>query len=75
MLLATILPGLGLGLLKGMFLAELLKKPNKGKGYGHHDSYGYDHHKRQSLASPAYQDIQYPQYPASQEYQPYQYAY
>ena len=44
MLVSTLLPGLGLGLLKGMFIAEILQKSNKkNKGYGHHHDEGHDH--------------------------------
>ena len=67
MLLSTLLPGVGLGLLKGMFLAELLKKPSKGKGYGHG---GYGHHKRQLLVSPPQYHYDYSPSSLYQEYQP-----
>ena len=62
--LGTLLPGIGLGLLKGIFLgnythsvlfkvyiffsAELFKSPPKSgktKGYGHQQTYGYQHHR------------------------------
>ena len=48
MMLSTLLPGIGLGLLKGMLLAEIISKPSKGKGYGDHGGYGhggYGHHE------------------------------
>ena len=52
MLFSALLPGIGLGLLKGMLLAEILSKPKgKGKGYGHgghHEpEYGYGYSQRQ----------------------------
>ena len=43
MMMSALLPGLGLGLLKGLFLAELLTANKKArKGYG-----GYGHHYQQ----------------------------
>ena len=66
MLVSTLLPGLGLGLLKGMFIAEILQKSNKkNKGYGHHHNEGYDHkqQKRREFYPPPqfqhYRDDQY----------------
>ena len=50
-LLSTLLPGLGLGMLKGLFLAELLRPKKKGK------SYGYSEHHRQRLGQ------ELPEYP------------
>ena len=49
-LVSTLLPGLGLGLLKGMFLAEILKPSKKSKGYGHggYGDYG-GHQQRHGL--------------------------
>merc|ERR1712123_8508 len=43
MTMSFLLPGIGLGLLKGLFLAELLKQrsPKSQKGYGHHQPYGH----------------------------------
>ena len=56
-LFSTLLPGLGLGLLKGLFLAELLKPRKKGKSHGYG---GYDHYKqRMGLDFPP----EYPRYP------------
>ena len=58
MLLSTVLPGLGLGLLKGMFIAEILQKSNKkSKGYGHHHDDSYDHkqQKRREFYPPQFQ--------------------
>ena len=64
MLLSTVLPGLGLGLLKGMFIAEILQKSNKkSKGYGHHHDDGYDHKqqkRREFYPSQQYRDDNYP---------------
>ena len=55
-LFSTLLPGLGLGLLKGLFLAELLKPQKKGKGYG----YEGPHHYKQRMGLDY---TQYPRYP------------
>ena len=64
MLLSTVLPGLGLGLLKGMFIAEILQKSNKkSKGYDHHHDDGYDHKqqkRREFYPSQRYRDDDYP---------------
>ena len=64
MLLSTVLPGLGLGLLKGMFIAEILQKSNKkSKGYDHHHDDGYDHKqqkRREFYPSQQYRDDNYP---------------
>ena len=53
--MTTMLLGLGLGLLKGMFLAEILKKPSKtkGYGYGHHD----EHKQRLAHDYPVAEDL------------------
>ena len=72
MLLSTVLPGLGPGLLKGMFIAEILQKSNKkSKGYGHHHDDGYDHkqQKRREFYPPPIQQYRDDNYP-----QPYSYS-
>ena len=72
MLLSTVLPGLGLGLLKGMFIAEILQKSKKkSKGYGHHHDDGYDHkqQKRREFYPPPIQQYRDDNYP-----QPYSYS-
>ena len=73
MLVSALLPGLGLGLLKGMFIAELLKTSSKkNKGYGHHqEGYGHDHKQRQDVNIQPYSfnyPEQYEQYPYSGQF-------
>ena len=58
LLSSTLLPGLGLGLLKGLFLAELLRPQKKGKSYGYEGSHSY----KQRLG------LDYPQYPGYPHY-------
>ena len=58
-ILSALLPGLGLGMLKGLFLAELLRPKKKGKSYGYSEQY---HHK-QRLGQEYPQHPQHPEYP------------
>ena len=55
-LFSTLLPGLGLGMLKGLFLAELLRPQKKGKSYG----YNGPHHYKQRMGRDY---SEYPRYP------------
>ena len=73
MLVSTLLPGLGLGLLKGMFIAEILQKSNKKiKGYGHHHDEGYDHKKQKRREF--YPPPQFQQYRDDQFLDPFSYS-
>ena len=66
-LLSTLLPGLGLGMLKGLFLAELLRPKKKGKSYGYSEHQYHRQRLGQELPEyPGY--LQPPQYHDGHQY-------